>query len=121
MNKLPKNNPHDPPSLVSLDRRQAMMIGWTASSITTILLWFPSMARAGIDPSLLQKLPVQGDEAGTLQRIRQLEALQRPSSDSVDVPFTDLPSGVSFREYREGKGEAGKCFVPGIERVHWDT
>ena len=106
--KHPNDNLHE--SSLNLNRRQAMRIGWTASTITSTLLWFPLTARAGIDPTLLQKLPVQGDESGTAQRLRQLEAIQRPSSDLVEIPFTELPSGVSFREYREGKGEAGKCF-----------
>ena len=64
-------------------------------------------ANAGIDPSLLKSLPVQGDESGASQRLRQIESIQRPASDLVDVPFNELPSGVSYREYREGKGEAG--------------
>lgn len=109
MKKLPYHSQlqdDDSFSSPNLDRRQAMMIGLTASSITSTLLWFPLTAHAGIDPALLQKLPVQGDEAGTAQRLRQLEAIQKPSSDLVDIPFTELPSGVSFREYREGKGEA---------------
>jgi hypothetical protein len=112
MKEIPKDNPqvkyHSASS--SLNRRQAAgRMGWTASSIATaVLVGFPWTASAGIDPALLQKLPVQGDESGTAQRLRQLEAIQRPSSDLVDIPFTELPSGVSFREYREGKGEAGK-------------
>ena len=81
------------------------MNGIGAAGLT---LGFPGIASAGIDPSLLQSLPVQGDESGAAQRLRQVEAIQRPSSDLVDIPFTELPSGVSYREYREGKGEAGK-------------
>ena len=31
--------------------------------------------------------------------------------DTKDIPFTELPSGVLFREYREGKG--GRTVTPG--------
>ena len=41
------------------------------------LLGVASPAFAGIDPSLLKNLPVQGDEAGTAQRLRQIEAIRR--------------------------------------------
>lgn len=88
----------------NLDRRQAM-VGMGSAALGLLI---PSVANAGIDPSLLKSLPVQGDESGAAQRLRQVEAVQRPSSDLVDVPFNELPSGVSYREYREGKGEAGK-------------
>jgi hypothetical protein len=71
-------------------------------------LLVPSVAQAGIDPTLLKSLPVQGDESGAVQRLRQVEAVQKPVSDLVDVPFIELPSGVSYREYREGKGDSGK-------------
>lgn len=88
-----------------VDRRQTLVgIG---SSGLAIVFGAPSISHAGIDPTLLKNLPVQGDESGAVQRLRQVEAVQRPSSDLVDIPFTELPSGVSFREYREGKGDAG--------------
>lgn len=67
----------------------------------------PDAAHAGIDPSLLKTLPVQGDESGAAQRLRQVDAIQRPTTDLEDKPFETLPSGVSYREYRAGKGEAG--------------
>jgi hypothetical protein len=76
-----------------------------AGSFVGLLL--PAVANAGIDPSLLKTLPVQGDESGAVQRLRQIEDVQRPATDLVNVPFEELPSGVSYREYREGKGEAG--------------
>ena len=85
-----------------MDRRQAL-----ATLGTSAALLAPSVAQAGIDPALLKSLPVQGDESGAAQRLRQVEAIQRPVTDLVDIPFTELPSGVSYREYREGKGEAG--------------
>jgi hypothetical protein len=86
------------------DRRQAL-IGVGSAAFA---LFAPSVAHAGIDPSSLRSLPVQGDESGAAQRLRQVEALQKPTSDLVDIPFVDLPIGVSYREYREGKGDAGK-------------
>jgi FKBP-type peptidyl-prolyl cis-trans isomerase len=38
--------------------------------------------------------------------LRQIEATvnQGSEQDFVDAPFTELPSGVSYREYRPGKG-----------------
>ena len=80
-----------------------------ASSTVMAGLLTAQPANAGIDPSLLKSLPVQGDESGASQRLRQIESIQRPASDLVDVPFNELSSGVSYREYREGKGEAGTC------------
>lgn len=88
----------------NIGRRQAM-VGMGSAAIAFLA---PSAANAGIDPTLLKTLPVQGDESGAAQRLRQVEAVQKPASDLIDIPFTDLPSGVSYREYREGKGEAGK-------------
>jgi hypothetical protein len=63
-------------------------------------------AWAGIDPSALKNLPVEGDSAGTVTRLQQIENLQKPASDLEDLPYTGLPSGVSYREFRQGKGEA---------------
>jgi hypothetical protein len=83
-------------------RRSFLVVG------SATLLSFPLVANAGIDPSLLKSMPVQGDESGSAQRLRQVEAIQRPATDLVQMPFEDLPSGVSYREYREGKGEAGR-------------
>lgn len=71
-------------------------------------------ANAGIDPSLLQTLPVKGDESGATQRLRQVEALQRPAMASQDIPLVQLDSGVNYREYREGKGEAGTVVCSGF-------
>jgi len=65
------------------------------------------LANAGIDPAALRSLSVEGDVSGAAARLRQLEAIQKPATDTEDKPWTDLSSGVSYREYREGKGEAG--------------
>ena len=91
------------PDTSTMARRKALANIGSAS----LGLLVPSIANAGIDPSLLQNLPVQGDESGASQRLRQVEAVQRPASDLINIPYEELPSGVSYREYREGKGEAG--------------
>jgi len=70
------------------------------------MLTLTQPANAGIDPSLLRNLPVDGDVSGVSQRMRQIDAVQRPTSDLENAPYEELPSGVSFREYRSGKGEA---------------
>jgi len=90
------------------DRRSfvnSLLVGATAlGTATTILPTAP--ANAGIDPSLLKNLKVDGDVSGTAQRLRQIEEIQRPASDTVNMEYEKLPSGVEYREYREGKGEA---------------
>lgn len=63
-------------------------------------------ANAGIDPTMLRNFQVEGDISGTAQRLRQIEEVQRPRTDTIDIPYEKLPSGVEYREYREGKGEA---------------
>jgi FKBP-type peptidyl-prolyl cis-trans isomerase len=64
-------------------------------------------ANAGIDPSSLKSLPVEGDTSGAATRLRQIESADGPRpEDSKDIAFEVLPSGASFREYREGKGDA---------------
>jgi hypothetical protein len=87
------------------DEARRSFMSTLATSVGAILV-SPTVANAGIDPALLKNLPVQGDESGSAQRLRQIEAIQRPTSDLVDIPFQELPSGVSYREYREGKGDA---------------
>ena len=67
----------------------------------------PTVANAGIDPSMLKSYSVEGDASGNLQRLRQIEEIQRPASDNLNIPYEKLPSGVEYREYREGKGDAG--------------
>lgn len=67
---------------------------------------FVSPAEAGIDPNALKVLPIEGDSGAS--RLRQVEALKNNPVDMRDVPFEELPSGVSYREFREGKGEASE-------------
>jgi hypothetical protein len=71
----------------------------------------PQIANAGIDPSLLRNIPVEGDTSGQAMRLRQIDAVQRPETDLQNIPFVELPSGVSFREYREGKGDSGALYL----------
>lgn len=85
------------------DRRsfvKSLLVGVAATVLPT------TPANAGIDPSLLKSYSVEGDASGTAQRLRQIEEIQRPASDTVNIPYEKLPSGVEYREYREGKGEA---------------
>jgi hypothetical protein len=90
----------------SLNLNRRSFVASTAASIGFLVASSP--ANAGIDPSLLKSLPVQGDESGASQRLRQIENIQKPATDLVDKPFEELPSGVSYREYRDGKGEVGE-------------
>ena len=94
-------------SLDAISRRSLLEKAAFLGTTSSILLSSPQIANAGIDPTLLKTLPVQGDESGAAQRLRQVEAIQRPATDLEDKPFEKLESGVSYREYREGKGDAG--------------
>jgi len=76
-----------------------------ASASSILLLANP--ANAGIDPTALKALPVEGDTTGVTSRMRQIEAVNGPRpEDSKDIAFEKLASGASYREYREGKGDA---------------
>lgn len=90
------------------DRRSfvnSLLVGAAALGSASIIL--PAApANAGIDPSALKNFAVEGDVSGTAQRLRQIEEIQRPATDTVNIPYEKLPSGVEYREYREGKGEA---------------
>ena len=79
-----------------------------APAAALAFLFRPEEANAGIDPNALKNLKVEGDDSGAAMRLRQLaqeEDKTRPE-DLVDIPFEKLDSGVSYREYREGKGDA---------------
>ena len=90
-----------------IDRRSWLLTTTAATATATLFAITTEPANAGIDPSLLRSLPVKGDETGATQRLQQVAAMNRPASDTQEIPFVELPSGVSYREYREGKGEAG--------------
>lgn len=66
----------------------------------------PLEASAGIDPSSLKGYAVEGDQSGVQTRLRQIEMEKNRPADLVDEPFVELPSGVSYREFRQGKGDA---------------
>ena len=92
----------------SLDDRRSFvksLVLGSAAFGATLLPTTP--ANAGIDPSLLKSYSVEGDASGSAQRLRQIEEIQRPASDTLNIPYEKLPSGVEYREYREGKGDAG--------------
>ena len=85
-------------------RRQVLRQGIMAAAL---LVSTPLTAQAGIDPAALKSLRVEGDETGGATRLRQIQAASTVESDSVDGPWEELSSGVSFREYRQGRGDAG--------------
>lgn len=90
----------------SLDASRRDFLLSSACVVSSSLLG-PKATQAGIDPNALRNLPVEGDTGGSATRLRQIEAVQRPASDLVNTPWEELPDGVQYREYREGKGEAG--------------
>lgn len=69
-------------------------------------------AIAGIDVNALKNLPVEGDASGAATRLKQLETIKVQPEDLEDIPYTKLDNGVSYREYRSGKGDAGKMWMP---------
>eukprot|EP00979_Chaetoceros_neogracilis_P011306 scaffold2748_cov179-Chaetoceros_neogracile.AAC.1 len=87
---------------IESSRRQLLKLAPAAA----LAIFLPDAASAGIDPSALQSLKVEGDNNGSVQRLRQLKEETGPKiEDLVDIPFIKSPSGISYREYREGKGE----------------
>ena len=89
--------------------RRAVLLQ-TAKTVSSLLVATAAYSRpayAGIDPSALRALPVEGDVSGSASRLRQIGSANGPRpEDSKDVAFETLPSGASSREYREGKGDA---------------
>jgi hypothetical protein len=95
----------------SSDRRSFFLQQSTKAASASAALLFtsssPQPASAGIDPNALKSFAVEGDTTGASSRLRQIESANGPRpEDSKDIAFEVLPSGASFREYREGKGEA---------------
>ena len=87
--------------------RRAFLVKSSASSAGLVgLLTNAAPALAGIDPSQLSKFSVEGDVTGTATRLNEIKSVVEPVTDTQDIPFTSLPSGVSYREYREGRGDA---------------
>mmetsp|Transcript_3485 Transcript_3485/g.6365 ORF Transcript_3485/g.6365 Transcript_3485/m.6365 type:complete len:268 (+) Transcript_3485:103-906(+) len=90
------------------DRRSAILKSASAvSSFLVATTALSSPANAGIDVNALKALPVEGDTTGVKSRLQQIESVNGPRpDDSKDIAFEVLPSGASYREYREGKGDA---------------
>ena len=90
------------------NNRRSFLIQSAASASSIFLLTnSASPANAGIDPSVLKALPVEGDTTGVATRMRQIETVNGPRpEDSKDIAFERLASGASYREYREGRGDA---------------
>jgi hypothetical protein len=89
------------------DRRSFLIKSAAAVSSFSLFTSSAGPASAGVDPSALKALPVEGDSTGVASRLRQIESLNGPRpEDSKDIAFERLPSGASYREYREGKGGA---------------
>ena len=103
---LGSNNNNEESSVYD-DRRSFMNSVLAGAAALTTAVTFATPANAGIDPSLLKGYSVEGDVSGSAQRLRQIEEIQRPASDTLNIPYEKLPSGVEYREYREGKGDAG--------------
>lgn len=93
---------------VSSSRRSVLLqTASTASSFLFAATALSSPANAGIDPALLKAIPVEGDTTGAASRLRIIESANGPQpDDSKDIAFEKLPSGVSYRQYRDGKGDA---------------
>ncbi|KAL7547148.1 hypothetical protein ACHAWF_010459 [Thalassiosira exigua] len=88
-------------------RRSVFVRTASAASAALAAATLSAPANAGIDPSALRALPVEGDATGAASRLRQIESENGPRpEDSKDIAFERLPSGASYREYREGKGDA---------------
>ena len=91
-------------SSLHASRRAFLSTSAAASAALTVL---PQASNAGIDVSQLKGLQVEGDTTGAASRLRQIESINGPQpDDSKDIAFEKLPSGASYREYREGKGDA---------------
>ena len=92
----------------SLSDRRSVLGKVTAATAASVLaiggLGVPT-AEAGIDPNALKALPTEGDTSGAASRLRQIEAINTQPVNT-DAPFETLPSGVSYGEFREGKGDA---------------
>ena len=76
-------------------------------NIYLTLSYYHIICSIGIDVSALKALPVEGDTTGAASRLQQIESVNGPQpDDEKDIAFEKLPSGASYRQYREGKGDA---------------
>lgn len=92
--------------LQSSSNRRNFLSKITSAGAAVTVLSMPQIANAGIDPSALKTYQIEGDINGAATRLKQIQEEKVRPDDTIDIPFTELPSGVSYREYREGKGEA---------------
>lgn len=105
-NNSPRQDIQSSISTTSSSRRSFFTKIAPALILTPALITNPEIASAGIDPNALKILQVEGDATGAATRLRQLQEEKVRPEDTIQKPFEDLSGGVSFREYREGKGEA---------------
>lgn len=91
-------------TLLNAEGRRGFLM--STSTILLPLVASPLIANAGIDPSSLKGFQVEGDVSGAATRLKEIEAIQKPAEDLVNKEYDKFSSGVSYREYREGKGEA---------------
>mmetsp|Transcript_48841 Transcript_48841/g.90595 ORF Transcript_48841/g.90595 Transcript_48841/m.90595 type:complete len:293 (-) Transcript_48841:362-1240(-) len=96
---------------MSVTSRRSLLSSSSSAVLSMIALStvvaYPDAALAGIDPSALKSLRVEGDASGAATRLKQIEAAKSGGmATDVDKPWEDLPSGVLFREYKEGRGDA---------------
>ena len=105
-NNSPRQDIQSSTSSASSNRRSFFTQIAPALILTPALLTNPEIASAGIDPNALKNFQVEGDASGAATRLRQLQEEKVRPEDTIDKPFENLSSGVSYREYREGKGEA---------------
>jgi len=87
-------------------RRNFISQSAVVASFSSLITIQPQIANAGIDPSALKSYSIQGDTTGVRTRLSQIEATKTRATDADDIPYEVLPNGVSYREFREGKGEA---------------
>jgi len=63
-----------------------------------------------VDPAQLRKfarpdqIVLLGGDGDLQNKLKQVQVAQTVL-DTADVPFIELPNGISFRQYREGRGE----------------
>lgn len=103
-NEENNNNSNIKKMTMATNRKQ--FLATTSSLIIPFLV--PNISNAGIDPSALRTLSVEGDDSGAAGRLRSIAAPEEKAKedDMVQMPFEQLPSGVSYREYRAGTGDA---------------
>ena len=93
------------PPRTGIARRSLFSSSAAAASFLALVTVDPEPSLAGIDPTALKSLQVEGDATGAAGRLRMIDA--KKDDDVVERAWEDLKSGVSFRDYREGRGDTG--------------